>query len=158
MSYSGPTENQARLGSGEFRCQFGLKLHAQDACNLVYVMWRISPESEILVSVKSNPGQHSSSECSNHGYKNIKSAHSVPVPPLAPGQTRTLRAEMNGQALQVFVDNSPGWEGDVGQEALSFHGPVGIRSDNARLGLELKTRRRGDDQMPACRSGPGESD
>jgi hypothetical protein len=159
FTYSGPTENQAPLGSGELRRQFGLKLHAQDACNLVYVMWRIAPASEIVVSVKSNPGQHSSSECSNHGYTNIKAAHSAPVPPLPPGQTRTLRAEMNGQALEVFVDNSPVWEGNVGREALSFHGPVGIRSDNARLELELKARRQGaGGQMPACRSGPGESD
>lgn len=159
FTYAGPTENQAALGSGELRRQFGLKLHAQDACNLVYVMWRIAPESEIVVSVKSNPGQHSSNECSNHGYKNIKPAHNAPVPPLMPGQTRTLRAEMNGQALQVSVDNKPVWEGNVGQEALSFHGPVGIRSDNARLDLELKTRHEGTGgQMPPCRSGAGESD
>ena len=159
FTYSGPTENQSSLGSGELRRQLGLKLHAQDACNLVYVMWRIAPESEIVVSVKSNPGQHSSSECSNHGYKNIKPVRSAPTPPLAPGQTRTLRAEMNGQALQVFADNAPVWEGNVGQEALSFHGPVGIRSDNARLALELKTKREGaGGKMPPCRSGPGESD
>ena len=57
FTYLGPTENEARLGSGELRRQFGLKLRAQDACNLVYAMWRIEPESKLVVSVKNNPGQ-----------------------------------------------------------------------------------------------------
>ena len=34
------------------------KLRAEDACNLVYVMWRIEPQSRLVVSVKRNPGQH----------------------------------------------------------------------------------------------------
>ena len=34
FTYLGPTGNEARLGSGELRRQFGLKLRAQDACNL----------------------------------------------------------------------------------------------------------------------------
>jgi hypothetical protein len=36
FTYLGSTGNQALLGSGELRRQFGLKLRAQDACNLVY--------------------------------------------------------------------------------------------------------------------------
>jgi hypothetical protein len=36
FTYLGSTGNEARLGSGELRRQFGLKLRAQDACNLVY--------------------------------------------------------------------------------------------------------------------------
>src|SRR5208283_1119081 len=60
FTYLGSTGNEARLGSGELRRQFGLKLRAQDACNLVYVMWRIDPESKLVVSIKSNPGQHTS--------------------------------------------------------------------------------------------------
>src|SRR5580704_5281987 len=43
FTYLGSTGNEARLGSGELRRQFGLKLRAQDACNLVYAMWRIEP-------------------------------------------------------------------------------------------------------------------
>ena len=53
FKYLGSTGNEeARLGSGELRRQFGLKLRAQDACNLVYAMWRIEPESKLVVSVK----------------------------------------------------------------------------------------------------------
>ena len=72
FTYLGSTLNEAPLASGEMRRQFGLKLRAQDACNLVYAMWRIEPESKLVVSVKSNPGEHTSAQCSNQGYQNIK--------------------------------------------------------------------------------------
>ncbi len=56
FTYRGPTQGEAHLGSGELRRQLGLKLRAQDGCNLVYVMWRIAPESKLAVQVKRNPG------------------------------------------------------------------------------------------------------
>jgi hypothetical protein len=133
------------------RRQFGLKLRAQDACNLVYAMWRIEPESKLVVSVKSNPGQHTSAQCGNRGYQNIKPTRSTPVPVLNPGDTHTLRAEMNGAELRVFGDKSLVWEGSVGPEALTFDGPVGIRSDNARLQIYLETGPPAKQQLPGCR-------
>lgn len=137
FTYLGGTGNEARLGSGELRRQFGLKLRAGDACNLVYAMWRIEPESKLVVSVKSNPGEHSSAECGNRGYKNIKPRKSRPVPVLRSGETHVLRAEMKGEEMNVFVDNALVWEGSVGSEGGAFEGPVGIRSDNARLQIQL---------------------
>ena len=116
FTYLGSTGNEARLGSGELRRQFGLKLRAQDACNLVYAMWRIEPESKLVVSVKSNPGQHSSAGCGNRGYRNVKPARSKPVPVLHPGSAHSLRAEMNGAEMKVFADNVLVWEGSVGPE------------------------------------------
>ena len=80
------------LASGEMRRQFGLKLRAEDACNLVYAMWRIEPESKLVVSVKSNPGQHTSAQCGNRGYQNIKPLHSSPLPSLRP-EKRTRFAQ-----------------------------------------------------------------
>lgn len=109
FNYLGPTEKQSKLGSGASRIQFGLKLHAEDACNLVYAMWRVEPESELVVSVKSNPGEHASSQCTNHGYRNIKPTRSKPVPALRPGDSHWIRAQMNGANLTVFVDDSPVW-------------------------------------------------
>jgi hypothetical protein len=161
FTYFGSTGNEARLGSGELRRQFGLKLRAQDACNLVYAMWRIEPESKLVVSIKSNPGQHSSAECANRGYRNIKAQRSKPVPVLRSGDTHDLRAEINGDELKVFADNQIVWEGSLGADALAFDGPVGIRSDNARLELELRAPRPSDAQRaraPGCRTGPGESE
>jgi hypothetical protein len=161
FTYLGSTGNEARLGSGELRRQFGLKLRAQDACNLVYAMWRIEPESKIVVSVKSNPGQHSSSQCGNRGYRNIKPRRSSPVPALRPGAAHALRAEMNGAEMKVFADGSLVWEGALGPDALRFDGPVGIRSDNARLELELRageTAKAEAGRAPGCRTGADESE
>jgi len=160
FAYLGPTGSEVPLGSGAIRRQFGIKLHAQDACNLVYAMWRFDPKSEIVVSVKRNPGQHLSSECGNRGYTNIKPAHTASVAAPAPGQSHTLRAEMDGQEMKVIVDNSLAWEGNTGAEALALHGPVGVRSDNAHLELELRTKRV-EGEAPAssaCRSGPDEAE
>jgi hypothetical protein len=151
FTYLGPTPHEAPLASGEMRRQFGLKLRAQDACNLVYAMWRIEPESKLVVSVKSNPGQHSSAECGNRGYQNIKPSHSSPIPALTAGVSHTLRAQMNGAEMQVFADNSLVWEGSVGQDALSSDGPVGMRSDNARLEIDLRAGAPVRQQLPGCR-------
>jgi len=137
VTYQGPTEQAARLGSGEMRRQFGLKLRAQDGCNLVYAMWRIDPESKLVVSVKRNPGMSRSSECGNRGYTNIKARRSSPIPRMNPGESHTLRAEMNGSEMRVSVDGRAVWEGDVGPEALSLNGPVGVRTDNGRFQFEL---------------------
>jgi len=159
FTYLGATGGEARLGSGELRRQFGLKLHAQDACNLVYAMWRIEPESRLVVSVKSNPGQHTSAECGNRGYRNVKPRRSSQVPLLRPRDTHTLRGEMNGEEMKVLVDGAVVWEGSVGKEAVAFAGPVGMRSDNARLEIELQAGRSGGaqpDHELACRVGESE--
>jgi hypothetical protein len=159
FTYLGSTGNEARLGSGELRRQFGLKLRAQDPCNLVYAMWRIEPESKLVVSVKMNPGQRTSSECGNRGYRNIKPLRSKSVPMLTPGDAHVLRGELQGAQMKVYVDNALVWEGSVGSDAVAFDGPVGIRSDNARLQMQLLTAfRQQTSSPPACRSGPGESD
>jgi hypothetical protein len=151
FTYLGPTGNEVPLASGEIRRQFGLKLRAQDACNLVYAMWRIEPESKLVVSVKSNPGEHTSAQCGNRGYQNIKPRRSSPLPSLGSGGTHILRAEMNGAEMKVFADNFPVWEGSVGPDALAFDGPVGIRSDNARLQIDLRTGKPLKEQAPGCR-------
>jgi hypothetical protein len=159
FTYLGKTTGEKPLGSGEMRRQFGLKLRAQDACNLVYAMWRISPESKLVVSVKSNPGQHTSLECANRGYRNIKPVHSSPVPVLRPGVTHTLRAELNDAEMRVYADDNLVWEGNVGSEGERLNGPVGIRSDNAKMEIELRAGQSSGthpDYQLSCRPGSGE--
>jgi hypothetical protein len=161
FTYLGPTENESPLASGEMRRQFGLKLRSQDPCNLVYAMWRIEPKSEIVVSVKTNPGQHTSSECTNHGYRNIKPALKKPIPELRLGDTHSLGAEMTGDRLRVSLDDSVVWDGDLGPDALNLNGPVGIRSDNAHLELQLLAGEPSGahpDFVIACKSGPDQSE
>lgn len=138
FTYGGPTRKTLALGSGEMRQQFGLKLRAQDACNLVYAMWRVEPEAKLVVSVKRNPKAHTSAACAERGYQNLAPRQVSDLPRLRPGESHTMRAEMNNEELQVFVDNRKVWAGDVGPDAASLQGPVGIRSDNAQLEFELK--------------------
>lgn len=154
--YIGPTTEESKLGSGQVRRQFGLKLRAQDPCNLVYIMWRIEPESKLVVSVKRNPSEHTSAQCGNRGYTNIKPSKLSPVPRLGAGQSHTLRAEMKEQELRVFVDNKEVWDENVGAEAARLQGPVGIRSDNAQLEFSYLARRPAGitpTDMVACKSG-----
>jgi hypothetical protein len=139
FTYLRPTRVESKLGSGESRRQFGFKLCAHDPCNLVYAMWRIEPESKLVVSIKSNPGQETSAACGNRGYQNIKPLHHSPLPILRSGGKHMFRAEMTGDQLRVFVDGAIVWDGRVGTEALRLDGPVGIRSDDARLKFELLT-------------------
>jgi hypothetical protein len=139
FTYLGPSAGEKRLGSGELRRQFGLKLRAANGCNLVYAMWRIDPKSELVVSVKNNPGMSTSAECGTKGYNNLKAEKASPVPPLHKGSSHTWRAKMHGGRLQVWIDQKLVWEGDVGQTALAFDGPVGVRTDNGRFKFELFT-------------------
>jgi hypothetical protein len=159
FTYLGATAKDIPLGSGEMRRQFGFKLLAQDACNLVYVMWRFEPESKVVVSFKSNPGQHTSTECGNRGYTNIMARHSTKVPAMATGSTHTLQASLHEQDLQVLADDMVVWVGSIGLEASQLRGPIGVRSDDARLNFALQTSFPGGHAArsgPACRNDAGE--
>jgi hypothetical protein len=181
FTYLGATDHTAPLASGDVRQQFGLKLRAADACNLVYVMWRIQPESKIVVSVKSNPGQHTSAECGNRGYTNLKPTHQIDAPIVRQGETHTLRAELGypkpdaehredpkwlGHTtqqieLRVYADGELRWELKVEPNTLNFDGPVGMRSDNAKLQIALSVEKPKDGAVETrvpCRAGTGESE
>jgi hypothetical protein len=100
-------------------------------------MWRISPVSSLVVSVKSNPGQHRHAECGNSGYTNIRGTLSRPVPKITEGSEHSLRATLNGTSLSVNVDGALAWDGSVSEDVLRFDGPVGMRSDNAQFDFQF---------------------
>ncbi|HEY6968937.1 MAG TPA: hypothetical protein VJA94_07025 [Candidatus Angelobacter sp.] len=137
FTYLGPAGDSVPLASGEMRRQFGLKLRAQDGCNLVYAMWRIEPTQELVVSVKSNPGMTKSSECDAHGYHTIKPTRDINLPQIVRGKKHTLRAIIEGTTMRVYADNKLVWEGIFGAEPLAFNGPVGVRTDNGQFHFEL---------------------
>jgi hypothetical protein len=139
FKYLGPTTRDVPLGSGEMRRQLGLKLRAVDPCNLIYVMWRLEPKAAIVVSTKLNPRQHTSSECENGGYQDIKPVHASPIHELEAGAFHSLRAEMKGEHLTVIADKRIVWEGALGGSAVDLEGPVGIRTDNGRFDFEFFT-------------------
>jgi hypothetical protein len=156
--YLGITAQTDRLGSGELRQQLGLKLRAQDACNLVYAMWRIAPEPGLVISVKSNPDRHTSAQCGNQGYRNVTPRPITRgLPALRAGEMHRLRADIAGTALRVQVDGRVVWEGDLGESGVPAEGPVGMRSDNARFETAILAEAAPASQRPApCRPGERE--
>jgi hypothetical protein len=160
FKYLGRSKKTAALASGQVRRQFGLKLRAQNGCNLVYAMWRIKPKEELVVSVKSNPGMTRSAECDAHGYHNIKPASTHPLPQIRIGGHYTLRAILDHSTMRVFADNKLVWEGDVGADALAFDGPVGVRTDNGHFEFEFFAAKPGAGQQGATAAcqGPAEEE
>ncbi|MDB4970912.1 MAG: hypothetical protein JWN44_6601 [Myxococcales bacterium] len=156
FDYDGPSVETARLGSGELRRQIGLKLRAADGCNLVYVMWRIEPRAELVVSIKRNPGKRTHRECGTAGYQNLKpskggaAAAMGAAMAMAPGSHHALHAVLSGRMLRVWADKALAWEGEVDADALE--GPVGMRTDNVRVTVELLARR-GGQGAAACGAG-----
>jgi hypothetical protein len=133
FTYLGPTNEVSHLGNGEVRHQFGIKLKAQDICNLVYVMWNFDTQ-KIAVSVKLNPGQRTHEDCLDRGYINgIKARVLVPPPAVHVDQPHSLSAKLEGQELTVKADGVMVWQGALVPVVLEFKGPVGLRSDNAHV-------------------------
>jgi len=137
--YRGPSRQAAPLASGELRRQIGLKLRAQDTCNVVYVMWHIEPSVGIEVSVKSNPGAHTHAECGDRGYSFLSSAEALASPgAVRPGDRHTLSASIDGDTLRAVADGRPVWVGRLPAAASALKGPVGLRSDNGSFEVALR--------------------
>ena len=150
FTYRADAGTTRELASGQARRQVGLKLRAQDSCNVVYVMWRLDPKPKLEVSVKYNPGMRTHEECGANGYTKVKPAHASPVPELAEGDAHTLRAEITGDQLTAWIDGRVAWQGTLPGEARQIQGPAGLRTDNLELdGLELAVAR--GDAGPVCK-------
>jgi hypothetical protein len=132
--YLGPSETGKPLASGEMRRQIGLKLQAEDTCNVVYAMWHIAPTARLVVSVKRNIGMHRHDQCGAGGYVFVRSQSSVGVAPVRPGEVNTLRAELHGDDLTVTANGKVAWRGSLGGMLPS--GAMGFRTDNVRAELD----------------------
>ena len=155
FTYLGPTRKDKPLHSGEIRRQFGLKLRARNGCNLVYAMWRIEPKEELVVSVKLNPGQTTSAECDANGYHTIKPTRDSNPPRLVAGEKHTLRAEIEGSEMKVFIDGKLTWEGLLDHDALALEGPSGIRTDNGRFRFKFLSSEPRGEKLP-CHAADGD--
>ena len=131
--YVGPSQATKPLASGELRRQIGIKLRAQDTCNLIYAMWHIEPDAVVAVSIKRNVGMNTHEQCGARGYINIKAQKRIDLPPIRPGETHALRAELHGNMLTVTADGKPAWQGGLGNATQFPVGPPGFRTDNARF-------------------------
>jgi hypothetical protein len=157
--YLGPTAGSKPLASGELRRQIGIKLHAQDTCNLLYVMWHIEPDAKIAVSVKRNPAWHTHAQCHANGYTTMRPDAGIAMPRILRGEAHTLRAELRGSELIVLADGRRAWVGTVSGLA-GIDGPVGFRTDNASFEFEYFARivgSRGPDRSQSrCVQQPGD--
>lgn len=128
----GEAPTPAPLASGELRRQLGLKLRADDGCNLVTVMWRTAQPGALVVAVKRNAGLHDSHACGARGTARVepRSARELAAPRI--GEAHRISAEQKGELLRVEVDGVPAWEGTLPPAARGLSGPAGLRSDNLR--------------------------
>ena len=157
FTYRGEPEELRALAGGQLRRQVGLKLRAQDSCNVVYVMWRLDPRPKLDVSVKLNPGKHSHEECGADGYAKVKPHHKTFTPLFEYGTPHTLRAEIVGDELYAWIDDKLLWQGTLPKVARTIKGPAGIRSDNIQLDVVSLAVPHGEGPRPACkREGSGE--
>jgi hypothetical protein len=156
--YLGPSTETKPLASGELRRQIGLKLRAQDTCNLVYAMWHIEPDGKLGVSVKRNPGKQTHEECHADGYVTVRPGFSAPVPKLAVGEWHDLRADLRATELTLFADGATVWRGALPAVIDEFDGPSGLRTDNARFEFEFLSDAGPLPRTaaPRCETGPGD--
>lgn len=131
----GASEHARPLASGHARRQLGLKLRAQDGCNLLYAMWRLDPKPMFEVSLKRNPGSRTHHQCGARGYTKLRSARAATLPPIDDEQEHELRAEILGDELVAWIDGRVVWHGRLPREARELTGPAGLRADN--LAFEL---------------------
>lgn len=133
---SGPSPEQRTLASGGRYHQVALKLRAQDACNLLYVVWARQRQPALQVLLKRNPGQQRSAECGARGYRRLVSRLQRVPPALVYGKAHSLRAELGASRLRVYLDGELAWEGALPDDTPKVD-TVGLRSDNVAFAFAL---------------------
>jgi hypothetical protein len=147
FTYRRATDEVETLGSGAVRTQIGLKLQANDPCNLVYVMWREEPVHSIVVSVKRNPGQTTSTQCGNRGYTDVATVPLATDPAVRGHATHRLQARTTPRAdgsmsLTVLADGETVVHQRLTATLTSgLSGPIGVRSDNGVYRFALSAKR-----------------
>ena len=136
--------------------QIGLKVRANNTCNVLYVMWSIEkigdstyPE-HIFVKYKSNPGDVNYSDCldSNGHESGYQTLNAADIPPplssVKDGLYHTLEALLiplgtndgsvgNDFILHVCADGYDIWHGNLFNIPEDILGPSGFRTDNGKF-------------------------
>jgi hypothetical protein len=158
FKFHGDSDKLRELASGQPRRQIGLKLKAQNSCNVIYVMWRLDPRPMVEVSVKRNPDMTTHKECGASGYTKVRGEKVLPVPALEKGSQHQLEAEITDQVLEVWIDKELVWRGELPDSVQGLHGPGGLRSDNVAYDL-IAFAARGSPATPEqCVVEPDDSD
>lgn len=151
FEYLGPAAGETKLASGIVRRQLGVKLRAEDSCNVIYVMWGIEPQPGLVISMKVNEGKSTHAACGVKGYKLIPSTFEKSIAPIKIGEPRTLAANLDENSkLTVRVDGDVVWEGIAFPTAKTMYGYTGVRTDNVRMRFEWLSD---DNEIPVARKG-----
>ena len=151
FEYLGPAAGETKLASGIVRRQLGIKLRAEDSCNVIYIMWGIEPQPGLIVSMKVNEGKTNHAECGVKGYKLVPATFEKAIAPIKIGEPRTLAANLDeNDKLTVRVDGEKVWEGTAFPTAKTMYGYTGVRTDNVRMRFEWLSD---DNEIPAARKG-----
>jgi len=143
FTYNGPSVGSAPLGSGQLRRQFGLKLRAQDSCNLIYVMWRIAPRAQLVVSIKRNPGKHTHAQCGTKGYRNLKPDRIDRDPRAAARRLASAARGATGSGLERSGRRRRSMGRQSWRSKSVIRRPVGLRSDNVNVSFEMDATENG---------------
>lgn len=156
FTYRGESFETRELAGGQARRQIGIKLRAQDSCNVVYVMWRLDPKPKLDVSIKLNPMMKTHEECGANGYAKVKPRKKTFIPAFEYGKTHTLRTEIVGDDLFAWIDDKLLWQGTLPETARVLGGPAGVRSDNVKFDLVSLAAPVGKGAPPPCKREGGD--
>ncbi|HEY5922911.1 MAG TPA: hypothetical protein VIV11_14630 [Kofleriaceae bacterium] len=156
FTYRGESFETRELAGGQARRQIGIKLRAQDSCNVIYVMWRLDPKPKLDVSIKLNPLKRTHEECGADGYKKIRPHKKTFIPAYEYGKTHTLRAEIVGDELYAWIGDDLLYQGTLPETARALKGPAGVRSDNVKFDLVSLAAPQGEGTAPACKREGGD--
>lgn len=124
--YQGPTAQKSYLADGSYVSQIALKMRNKNPCNLVYVSRRIYPTPAIVISLKTNSGMTTSSQCGDRGYHWMGS---IAMPWIPVGTTFDLGGSFVGNTLTVTYNGRAVWRGYI---PFNAGGDVGLRTDNTK--------------------------
>jgi len=133
--YLGPTKKMHSLASGKERHQIGLKIEAENACNLLYVMYRISPKPALALQLKLNPYESRSRQCSNDGYSTLASETLTTA--MLDSRTDEIYVRREGARLSAGLDGETLISIELPVGARELRGKLGLRSDNGIFEAEL---------------------
>jgi hypothetical protein len=129
--YEGPSSGTVPFASGAVVEQVGVKLREVNTCNLLYIMRRLKPASNITIQTKENPGLSTHNECGANGYTTIAQ---IPIPENYPGDEITLSAKLYGDTLVVWCNGQKVFSGVIN---FKYSGNTGIRTDNIKTSIRL---------------------
>jgi hypothetical protein len=132
FTYLGPTHDVAKLADGSVRYQFVLGLRAKNICNRVYIGWHFlapSKHDQVVVQVKTNPGEVSHADCGDSGYQTVATFN---APAVKVNEQHTFEASIENGRLVVSTDGAI-THVHMPAATFDFDGPAAVRSDNAHV-------------------------